>query len=94
MSEPDATKFKAATKQTPPSQAQGERFGAKEVFVSETRIFTDGDRACFQRGASPQAESIAADLYWAAKGSVKAGGDSALEAGMLNCERDCNVGNP
>ena len=94
MSKPDAAKLKTAPKQTPPSQAHGERFGAKKVFVSKTRIFTDSDRACFQRGASPQAEAIAADLYWAAEGSVKAGSDPALEAGVLNCERDCNVGDP
>ena len=94
MPEPDATKFKTATKQTPPSQAHGERFGAKKVFVSKTRIFTDSDRACFQRGASPQAETIAAHFHGAAEGSVKASGDSAMQAGVLNCERDCNVSDP
>ena len=94
MSEPDATKFKTATEQAAPSQAHSERFGAKKVFVSETRIFTDSDRVGFQRGASPQAEAIATDFYRAAKGSVKAGGDSALQTGVLNRERDCDVGDP
>src|ERR1700748_3496917 len=94
MSEPDAAKFKTATKQTPPSQAHSERFGAKKVFVSKTRIFTDSDRACFQRGACPQTEAIAADFHGAAEGSAEAGSDSALQTGMPDCERDCSVGDP
>jgi hypothetical protein len=94
MPEPNVTKFKTATKQTPPSQAHGERFGAKKVFVSETWIFTDSDRACFQGGPSPQSKAIAADFHRAAEGGVKAGSDSAMQAGVLDCERDCNVGDP
>src|SRR3984893_94176 len=92
MSEPDAAKFKTATKQTPQSQAHSERFGAKKIFVSKTRIFADSDRACFQRGASPQTEAIAADFHGAAEGGAKAGSDSALQTGVPDCERDCHVG--
>src|SRR5579862_4158962 len=94
MSEPDAAKFKTAPKQTPPSQANRERISAKKVFVSKTRVFTDGHRARFQRGASPQAEAIAADFHRAAEGGVKTCRDSPLQTGVPDCERDGDVRDP
>src|SRR5277367_4794263 len=81
-------------KEAEPANAHGERFGAQKIFAAEAGIFTDDDGTGFESGASPEAEAVAADFDGTAEGGFEAGGDFAVERGVLDGEGDGFVGEP
>jgi len=62
--------------------------------MAETWVFRKRDGLRFKSWAAPEAEIVTANLDLTAKNALELSGNSALQAGMGNQERNPEVGEP